>query len=142
MKSKRLFLVLMLLLSAATLRAQQPQSDLPGESLFPPDLVMEHLQALGLSEEQMIFLETEVHQAQARLTELQEQLQAEAEKMIELVKQDRVNESQTLTQLDKIINLEREIKRAQIALLIRIKNKLSPEQQAKLREAKNKPQGR
>jgi len=67
---------------------------------------------------------------------LQEQLQAEAEKMVELVKQGRPDESKTLAQLDKVLNLEREIKRAQIALLIKIKNSLTPEQQTKLREIK------
>jgi len=104
--------------------------------------VMQHQQALGLTEEQKTLLKTELRQAQARFTELQWQLQDEMEKMVELVKQDRVDESQTLAQLDKILNLEREIKRAQIALLVRIKNRLSPEQQVKLREIRSKPRGR
>ena len=56
--------------------------------------------------------------------------------MVELVKQGRPDESKTLAQLDKVLNLEREIKRAQIALLIKIKNSLTPEQQTKLREIK------
>ena len=56
--------------------------------------------------------------------------------MVELVKQGRPDESKTLAQQDKILNLEREIKRAQITLLIRIKNSLTPEQQSKLREIK------
>ena len=142
MRPKFLFLVLMLLLSVTTLSAQQPQPDPLGENLFPPELVMQHQQALGLTEEQKNFLKTELRQAQLRFTELQWQLQDEMEKMIALVKQDRVDESQTLAQLDKILNLEREIKRAQIGLLVRIKNRLSAEQQAKLREIQNKPRGK
>jgi Spy/CpxP family protein refolding chaperone len=35
-------------------------------------------------------------------------------------------------------NLEQEIKRTQMVLLIRLKNKLTPEQQARLRELKAK----
>jgi hypothetical protein len=36
--------------------------------------------------------------------------------------------------LDKVLNAQREVKRAQIALMVRIKNKLTAEQQAKLRQ--------
>ena len=136
MRWKLLLPTLLLLFNTATIRAQQPSSDPLGENLFPPELVMQHQQALGLTEEKMTLLETELRQAQARLAELQEQLQNEAEKMVAMVKQDRADESETLAQLDKILNLEREIKRAQIALLIRIKNSLTPEQQTMLREIK------
>jgi Spy/CpxP family protein refolding chaperone len=142
MKWKLLLPTLLLIFNTGTLGAQDPPSDPLGENLFPPELVMQHQQALGLTEEQKTLLKTELRQAQARFTELQWQLQDEMEKMVELVKQDRVDESQTLAQLDKILNLEREIKRAQIALLVRIKNRLSPEQQVKLREIRSKPRGR
>jgi len=142
MRLKILLPTMLLLFNTATLGAQDPPSDPLGENLFPPELVMQHQQALGLTDEQKTLLKTELRQAQARFTELQWQLQNEMEKMVELVKQDRVDESQTLAQLDKILNLEREIKRAQIALLVRIKNRLSPEQQVKLREIRSKPRGR
>ena len=136
MRSKLFLLTLLLLFNTATLRAQQPPSDPLGENLFPPELVMQYQEALGFTEEKITLLETELRQAQARFADLQEQLQAEAEKMVELVKQGRPDESKTLAQLDKVLNLEREIKRAQIALLIKIKNSLTPEQQTKLREIK------
>ena len=142
MGSKLLLSTLLLLFNPATLGAQQPPSDPLGENLFPPELVMQHLQTLGLIEEKKAFLETELRQAQTRFSELQEELQGEAEKMIELVKVGRVNESQALAQLDKILNLEGDIKRMQIALLIKIKNGLTPEQQTKLREIQSKPRGR
>lgn len=141
MRSKLLLPTLLLLFNPATLGAQHPDSDLI-KDLFPPELVMRYQQALGLTEEQKTFLKTELRQAQARFTELQWQLHDEMEKIVELIKQDRVDESQTLAQLDKILNLEREVKRAQIALLVKIKNRLSPEQQAKLREIRSKPHGR
>ncbi len=58
--------------------------------------------------------------------------------MVALLKLERVDEQQALAQLDKVVNAELEMKRAQIALLVRIKNKLTPEQQARLREFKSK----
>ena len=45
-----------------------------------------------------------------------------------------------LAQLEKVLGFEREMKRAQIALLVHIKNKLTPEQQAKLEDIRSKTQ--
>lgn len=47
-------------------------------------------------------------------------------------------EQQALAQLDKVLDVEREVKRAQIGLMVRIKNKLTPEQQAQLREIRGR----
>jgi len=142
MGSKLLLSTLLLLFNPATLGAQQPPSDPLGENLFPPELVMQYQQALGLSEEQKTFFKKKLREAQTLFTELQWRLQDEMEKMVALVKQDRVDESQTLAQLDKILNLEGDIKRMHIALLIKIKNGLTPEQQTKMREIQSKPRGR
>ncbi len=124
-----------LLLSFSAVRAQQqPQPDPFAGNLFPPELIMQHQQALGLSEEQKNFLKAELRKMQIRLPELQWDLQDEMEKLTTLMKQDQVDEAQVLTQLDKVLGLEREIKRLHIGLLIRIKNKLTAEQQTRLRE--------
>ncbi|HKQ77005.1 MAG TPA: periplasmic heavy metal sensor [Blastocatellia bacterium] len=129
-----------LLLSFGAVRAQQqPQPDPFAGNLFPPELIMQYQQALGLSEEQKNLLKAELSKLQTRLSELQWDLQGEMEKLAALVKQDQADEAQALTQLDKVLSLEREIKRAHIGLLIRIKNRLTPEQQAKLREIQGKP---
>jgi Spy/CpxP family protein refolding chaperone len=128
-----------LLLAFSTVRAQQqPQPDPFAGNLFPPELIMQHQQALGLSEEQKSFLKAELRKTQTRLTEMQWNLQDEVEKLVALMKQDLVDEAQALTQLDKVLGLEREIKSLHIGLLIRLKNKLTPEQQARLREIASK----
>src|SRR5215216_552367 len=116
----------------------QPPADPLGESLFPPELVMQHQQAIGLSEEQKNLIMAEVQKAQTRFTELQWQLQKEVETMISLVKAPTTDEQQVLAQLDKILGLGREIKRTHFTLVVRIKNSLTPEQQARLREIKNR----
>ena len=133
----------LLLFIAGAARAQQPppqppQPDPIGENLFPPELVMQYQQAIGLSEEQRNLIKAEVQKAQAHFTDLQWQLQSETETMASLLRAPRADEQQVLAQLDKILNLEREIKRTQITLVVRIKNSLTPEQQARLRELKNR----
>jgi Spy/CpxP family protein refolding chaperone len=52
---------------------------------------------------------------------------------------DTVDEQKVLAQLDKILNIERVVKRTQLALSIRIKNKLTPEQQMKMHELQGHP---
>ncbi|MGA2420968.1 MAG: periplasmic heavy metal sensor [Candidatus Acidiferrum sp.] len=123
-------------------RAQQPDQDPVGQSFFAPELVMQHQEALGLSEEQRSYLKSEIRQAQLKFTESQFKLQDEMEKLLSLVKQPHVEEKDALAQLEKVLALEREIKRLQVTLLVHIKNDLTPEQQAKLAEIRGKTAGK
>jgi Spy/CpxP family protein refolding chaperone len=138
MKSKLLGICALVLLLAGAVRAQHPGEDPFARSFFAPELVMQNQEAIGLSEEQKSFLKTEIRQAQVKFTELQWKLQDEAEKMVAMIKQPHIEEQQVLAQLDKVLTAEREVKRAQVTLVVRIKNKLTPEQQAKLEELRGK----
>jgi len=51
---------------------------------------------------------------------------------------DRVDEQKALVQFDRVAEAERELRRSNLALLLAIKEALSAEQQAKLRELKAK----
>ena len=140
MRTGLVFCICALLLSGpGVARAQQPDQDPIGQSFFPPELVIQHQEAIGLSAEQKDAFKAEIRQAQLKFTELQWKLQDEMEKMVSLIKQPHVDEQQVLAQLDKVLAAEREVKKEQITLLVRIKNKLTPEQQAKLAELRNKP---
>ncbi len=127
--------------SAALAQEPRPRADPVGESLFPPELVMQHQKAIGLEGAQKSFIRAEISTAQGRFTELQWQLQDAVETLVSLLNQNTVDEQQVLGQLDKVLNIEREIKRTQIGLMVRIKNKLKPEQQARLRQLRGKPGG-
>ena len=135
----RAYILCVLMLGVCGRALGQGPSDPIAESLFPPELVMQNQQALGLTDEQKEFFKGEMRKAQLRFTELQWQLQDEAEKLAALTKQDHVDEQAVLTQMDRVLAAEREIKRTHISLIIRIKNKLTPEQQARLQEMKKKP---
>jgi len=128
-----------LLFAAGPAHAQQPDQDPMGQSFFAPEVVMQHQEAIGLSAEQKEYFKTEIRAAQLKFTEWQWKLQDEMEKLVALARQPRVDEQQALTQLEKVLASEREIKRQQVTLLLRIKNKLTPEQQAKLSELRTKP---
>ena len=135
MRNSVLLALAWILLAPAFLAAQQPSGRDPvAENLFPPELVMAHQRAIGLDDAQKAYIRGELLKAQTRFTELQWQLQDAMEALESLLKQSPVEESQVLSQLEKVLNWEREIKRAQIGLLVRIKNKLTAEQQSKLRK--------
>jgi Spy/CpxP family protein refolding chaperone len=103
-------------------------------NFFPPELLMDNQRTLGLTEEQKTAIKSEIQKAQTKFTDVEWQLKTEAETMQEILKNDKVDEQQALAQLEKVMNLEREMKKTQVTLMLRIKNKLSPEQQKKLRE--------
>lgn len=130
-------LIVIVLLVQRAAAQQHPPDPLQG-FVFPPELVMQHQQALGLTEDQKSYFRTETRQAQSRFMEIQWKLQDEMEKWVALVKQPRADEQQVLAQLEKVLAVERDIKRAQVSLLIRMKNKLTQEQQAMLREIQSK----
>jgi len=54
--------------------------------------------------------------------------------LIELLGQPKVDEARVLAKTEQVLRIENEVKKRQTALLVRIKNMLTAEQQAKLRE--------
>ena len=109
-----------------------------GRNFFPPELVMQHQSEIGLQDSQRAALTSAVQQAQGKFMDLQWKLSAEGEKMGRLLQGTQVDEAQVLEEVDRILALEREIKRGQISLMVRIKNALTPAQQAKLAEIRSR----
>src|ERR1700726_3172201 len=111
MRAGVLWVCAIFLFAAGSGRAQQPDQDPIVQSFFAPELVIQHQEAIGLSAERKDYFKTEIRQAQVKFTELQWKLQDEMEKLVSLARQPRVDESQPLAQLEKVLAAEREIKR-------------------------------
>ena len=109
-----------------------------GRSFFPPELVMQHQSEIGLQDSQRAALTSAIQQAQGKFMDIQWKLSAEGEKMGRLLQGTQVDEAAVLDEVDRILNLEREIKRAQVGLMVRIKNTLTPEQQKKLADIRGR----
>ena len=138
MKLKIAALAVLLTFTCPVLWAQLPPGDPLAENLFPPELVMQHQSDIGLTEEQRNALIAEVQKAQERFSDLQQRLQKEVEAFGALLKREQVEERAALAQFDKVMNQEREVKRAHLAFVLGIRSKLTREQQAKLRDIKSK----
>jgi Spy/CpxP family protein refolding chaperone len=135
MKNKIISIFSVLLTASfSSLFAQQP--DPLGDSFFPPELIMQNQQAIGLTESQRTYIMSQIQEAQGAFTTLSWSLQQEMETMVKLTSQNPVDEQKVLEQLDKVLQLEQQIKKKQITLMVRIKNKLTVEQQAKLKVIK------
>src|SRR5260370_7952446 len=117
-------LMILAMLVGATLLAQQPPEDPLRDALFPPEAILQHQQALGLSEDQKNTLKGELRQAQTRFSELQWTLEDAVERLATLVKAPKVDEKTAAEQLDKVLNAEREANPPHLLLLIRLNNNL------------------
>lgn len=111
----------------------QGQQDSFARHLFPPELVMQHQGEIDLTEAQRQTLSQSIQQAQAKMLDTQWKLSGEAQKLMRVLQGATVDEAQALEQVDRILTLEREVKRAQMGLMVKIKNTLTPAQQTRLR---------
>ena len=121
-----------------------PNPDPLAHLMFPPDMIMNHARQLNLTDEQKAFMRSEIQKTTASFQDLQWKLQDQMELLQETMKSTSVNEQQALAQLDKVLELEREIKRLHIGLAVRLKNRLTPEQQDQLHKMRpdHPPMGR
>jgi Spy/CpxP family protein refolding chaperone len=138
---KRLLFAFAFLLSLARstpLGAQQPGDDPLAKLLFPPELVMQHQADIGLKPEQRTAITHAIGDLQGQVLDVQWRMQDAAGRLAALLGKPSVDQAAALAQVDEVLNLEREVKRAQLTLLIRIKNTLTPEQQGKLDQYRKK----
>jgi Spy/CpxP family protein refolding chaperone len=77
-------------------------------------------------------MRSEISKTTTAFQDLQWKLQDQMELLQETMKSTSVNEQQAMAQLDKVLDVEREIKRLHIGLAVRLKNRLTPEQQEQL----------
>lgn len=120
--------------SGAFAQESPPAQDPIGSALIPPDVVMAHQEALGLDAAQKSALQTDILEAQQRFTGAQWKLNAATEKLAGTLRQTHVDSTKAQAELDAVLDLEREIKHAQLTLMIQIKNQLTAEQQATARK--------
>jgi Spy/CpxP family protein refolding chaperone len=111
-----------------------PSPDPLAGAFFPPELVMFAGDRIKLTQEQREALRARIEKTQPRSDELRQRLERESAALAALAKKERVDEAALTAQLDKLLDAEREVKHLHFGLLVAIKNLLTPEQQAALRD--------
>jgi Spy/CpxP family protein refolding chaperone len=125
-----------LLLAAPQAGLSAQEATLPAdplfETLFPPELIMQHRRAIGLTDAQRDAISGLLGSLQGRVVRLQWELLDEMQRLTEIIGSSRVDLDRALDQLGNVLDTEKEIKQAHLEMLIRIKNLLSADQQASL----------
>lgn len=126
-------LLMMAFAAPASAQGRPGQPDAFAEALFDPQLVLKNAQGIGLTPGQRKTILDEIKAAQIALAPLQADMTEPAMELVEMLGQSKVEEARVLAKIDQVLRVENEVKKRQTALLVRIKNALTPEQQDKLR---------
>lgn len=116
-----------------------PAADPLARFLYPPELVMGHQEALGLTDKQRSAIQDAVKDAQSKVVDLQFKMSAEVEKLQRLIQAASPDEPKVLDEVNRVLTLERDIKLAQMTLMIRIKSQLTERQQGLLDQMRGGP---
>ncbi len=140
MRRSFLFATAWALLLPWTAAGQQPPPPEPGFAAFrfPPELVMQNQRRLGLTPAQRATITEAIKDLQAKVLDLQWKLEEQNQRLADLLRGPAVDSAAALGQVDRILEVEHAVKRAHLALLIRIKNTLTEEQGAILRELRSR----
>ena len=108
------------------------------DQLFVPELIMRYQDDIALTNQQREAITEAMGETQKQLVDLQWQFESASKKLTDTLGAPAIDETAALAVADKVMNLELQMKRTHLALLIRIKKILTPSQQTKLRELRGK----
>ncbi len=121
-------------LHAQDVAPEAVQDDPIFQTLFPPELIMQHRRAIRLDDEQRDAISRLISDLQGRVLSLQWELLDDVEELSSITGRTRVDLDRALDQMDRVLDTEKEIKQAHLEMLVRMKNILTPEQQRSLEE--------
>jgi len=118
---------------ATPVAAQAKPDDAFAKAFFDPQLVLKHANAIGLTAQQRKAILDEMKATQVALVPLQVDMADPALELQGIIEAVKVDEAKALAKIDQVLKIENEVKKRQATFVIRVKNLLTPEQQAKLR---------
>ncbi len=104
--------------------------------LVLPMEIVHHQQELDLNADQKAFIKKHLQDCLSEMAGLNWELQEAIQELEAVVREESVDEKTAAKKLEKILELENAIKKNRFLLMVRIKNKLEPQQLEKLRELK------
>ncbi len=131
---KRIFgywIVFFLLGSATALWSQKAEQNELKDQFQLVELAIKNYKELGLTRQQRETLLKALEKAESNFTRWRLDLDLENRNLTFLLKTDLPEEAAVLSQLDKVLEIEKKIKKERMKLLILIKNMLSPKQEEK-----------
>jgi Spy/CpxP family protein refolding chaperone len=132
-------LSLSLLLAAPSAAAKPKRGDNPfGHRLFPPQLVMRHQGAIKITDAQRKQFKQEMEALQKEVLPLKMEMEKAVEELRKTLASRKVDETKAIAIANKVMGIERKVKTRHLAMLIHIKNLLTPVQQNKLNKLRKR----
>lgn len=103
--------------------------------LFPPNLIMQRQQTLGLTDRQTEAIKAEMRSFQSGVVDVQWDLQASQAELQGLLAQNTIDADAAGAAIDRVLAAENALKKLHLTLLIRIRNTLDDTQISKLETA-------
>jgi len=104
--------------------------------LFAPDLILKNQDQLNLTKEQFTNIKAAVLEVQANVAEHEWDLREAYQKVLAALDEEPIDEKKVLENVNDALLAENQVKKQQVAMLIRLKNLLNEEQVAYLESLK------
>lgn len=118
--------------AGAAARTPELSSTSIEDHLFTPARVLDHQAALSLTDEQRDAIVEDLRTTQAELVVVDARLRAERERLVRLLEAPRVDEAEAERASAALIEAEGQVKARHLAMLIRLRNRLTPDQRGQL----------
>lgn len=112
--------------------AAGPKEDVFKGKLFPPNVILENQDVLGLSKEQFTKIRAAVVEVQGNIAGHEWDMQEAYMKLMAELDQSPVDEDRVLEHANTALLAENQVKKQQMRMLVRLKNLLTAEQIAYL----------
>ena len=112
--------------------AAGPKEDVFKGKLFPPNVILENQEELGLSKEQFTKIRAAVVEVQGNVAEYEWDMREAYMKLMTELDQSPVDEDRVLEHANTALLAENQVKKQQMRMLVRLKNLLTAEQIAYL----------
>ena len=112
----------------ATAFAQGPQRDVFKGKLFPPNIILEHQDALDLSKDQFTAIRAAVVATQGSVAEHEWDLREAYQQVMSDLDEVPVDDEKVMENVQTALLAENEVKKLQVRLLLELRNLLTDEQ--------------
>jgi len=108
-------------------------------NLFTVDLVMRFASNIDLSDKQKEDIKEAYKATEATTVDIRWDMREETGKLVRLSDTTSIDANEILDQANIVMTLEKDMKLAQLGLLVKVKNILTPEQQEQLKTLRRRP---
>jgi hypothetical protein len=112
--------------------AAEPKPDVFKGKLFPPNVILEHQLELGLSKQQFTEIRKTVVELQGNVAEHEWDVREAYQNIMAELDRSPIDQDKVLEHVGAALRAENEVKKLQVAMLVKLRNLLTEEQVAYL----------